>query len=187
MKMPVLSLCMGYKSMEKYVFKPYNPIWPKLFMRECERIKRNIFWAINIEHIGSTAVPGLGGKGIIDIAIAAGKEDLERTAKVLQEFLGYVFRESGSTIERLFFRIDLPDEEEGMRRYHVHLSFAESSEWRDLILFRDYLRDHSEEVQRYAELKKDLVDQVRGDGGLYRKHKAPFFEEVLKKAQKGWG
>ncbi|MBM3191997.1 MAG: GrpB family protein [Chlamydiae bacterium] len=48
-------------------------------------------------------------------------------------------------------------------------------EWKNLILFRNYLRRHPEDARRYAELKRDLVAQVKGDGGLYRKQKNPFF------------
>lgn len=86
--------------MTKYVFKPYNPIWPVLFMRERERIIRQIAVPCDIEHVGSTAIFGLGGKGIIDIGVAANKKDIDKISQWLQMDLGYVFRESGSTSER---------------------------------------------------------------------------------------
>jgi GrpB-like predicted nucleotidyltransferase (UPF0157 family) len=56
--------------MKKYVFKPYSKNFPELFQKEKERIVSNLNLPLVIEHIGSTAVPGLGGKGIIDIGIA---------------------------------------------------------------------------------------------------------------------
>ena len=145
---------------------------------------RQISLPCDIEHVGSTAVFGLGGKGIIDLAIAANKKDIDKISQCLQMDLGYIFRESGSAFERWFFRIDLPDVEEGIRRYHLHLTFPESHEWETLLLFRDYLRSHPEDVAKYAELKKSLVSLVKGDGVEYRKEKNPFFEDILYRARK---
>jgi GrpB-like predicted nucleotidyltransferase (UPF0157 family) len=169
--------------MKKYVFKPYSPSFSLLFEKEKVRISSSIKNAISIEHVGSTAVPQLGGKGIIDIAIAADPAEIDSIACRLQE-IGYLFRESGSSIERRFFRCDLPDEEEGTRRYHVHLMSPESQEWQDLISFRDYLIHHPEEAKKYAELKKRAAAEVEEDGARYRMLKAPLFETILKKIRK---
>jgi len=163
------------KSPGKYTFKPYSTLFPELFHREKERIASAIKIALSIEHIGSTAVPNLGGKGIIDIAIAVNKKDLDIASEQLQG-LGYLFRLSGSTPERLFFRIDLPDLEEGIRRYHVHLTYPESSEWKGLIEFRDYLKGHPEAVQKYTELKQQAALEANQDGETYRKIKEPLFK-----------
>ena len=70
--------------MKKYLFKPYSKIFPDLFEREKERISSHIKEDLVIEHVGSTAVPGLGGKGIIDIAIAVSKKEMESVSKQLQ-------------------------------------------------------------------------------------------------------
>lgn len=98
--------------MSKYTFKPYRTIFPQLFEKEKEKILLSIKNILKIEHIGSTAVPNLGGKGIIDIAIASKKEDMENISRELQD-LGYEFRPSFSTAERLYFVSYLPDLEEG--------------------------------------------------------------------------
>ncbi len=168
--------------MKKYTFKPYNPKFPKLFEKEKERIAAHIGNAL-IEHIGSTALPGLGGKGIIDIAIKTSKEEIQHLSQKLQQ-IGYVFRESASTSERYFFRIDLPDEEEGTRRYHVHLILEESREWDRMILFREYLKQNKEELEKYADTKRKAAEEVNDDGEKYRELKAPIIEEILKKAAK---
>ncbi len=68
-----------------------------------------------------------GGKGIIDLAIAAKRSDWDKISKILGN-LAYLFRESGSTAERWFFRADLPDEKESVRRYHIHLTTYGSAE-----------------------------------------------------------
>lgn len=164
------------------MFKSYNVLFDTLFLQEKAKLLDVLGDAfLDIQHVGSTAVPGLGGKGIIDIALAVKKEDIENVSYKLVD-LGYIFRESGSTEERSFFRIDLPDIEEGLRRYHLHVTFPESIEWETLIAFRDYLKAHPEALQEYATLKKKSVDEVNEDGALYREKKLPFFQKILLKA-----
>lgn len=169
--------------MKKYLFKPYSKTFPVLFEKEKERISAHITIELLIEHVGSTAVPDLGGKGIIDIAIAAEIKELETIAKQLQE-LGYEFRASGTTPSRQFFRVDLPDAEEGTRRYHLHLTDPSSKDWKDLIAFRNYLRSHPEEAEKYAELKKRAVFESEEDGEKYRKIKEPIFQEMIERGHK---
>lgn len=165
---------------KKYVYKPYSDLFPTLFLQEKERILTVLKnECINVQHVGSTAVVGLGGKGIIDIAIAVAKTDIESAFHKI-ESLGYIYRETGSAPERWFFRIDLPDTEEKTRRYHLHLTFPESLEWKRLIAFRDYLRSHPSALKEYAELKKQSAEEVNEDGALYRKKKSPFFEKISK-------
>lgn len=164
-------------NMKKYVFKPYSQIFPDLFQKEKERISLNLKELLAIEHVGSTAVPGLGGKGIIDIAIAVAKVNLDSTSQQLQN-LGYEYRPAFSTPDRFYFIIYLPDPEEEMRRYHIHLTYPENSEWKDLIGFRDYLRRHPNELQAYAELKKQAAFEANHDGERYRKIKEPMFDKI---------
>jgi GrpB-like predicted nucleotidyltransferase (UPF0157 family) len=161
---------------QKYSFKPYNACLPHLFEREKQRIAAGIDQAALIEHVGSTAVPGLGGKGIIDIMIAAREERVRYVAKQLQE-LGYELRERGSRPDKLFFKMALPDEEEGMRTYHLHLTSFGSEAWNEVIAFRDHLRTHPEEMEKYAELKKRAVLEAKEDGEKYRELKEPFFKQ----------
>lgn len=146
------------------------------------RISDQIHNLIDIQHVGSTAVPGLGGKGIIDIAIAVAKEDMDSATQQLQE-LGYEFRPTYSTPERHYFVSFLPDPEEQTRRYHIHLTFPASNDWKGLIEFRDYLRTHPEALQEYAELKQRAVHEANQDGEMYRKIKDPIFRKILQSAE----
>lgn len=164
--------------MKKYVYKPYDPLFIELFQKEKERISAHVPHILAIEHVGSTAVPGLGGKGIIDIAIGVDKSSVEAVSKELIR-LGYEFRANGSTEDRLFFRIDLPDLKEPVRRYHVHLTAHQSSIWKELVGFRDYLIAHSNELQQYAEMKKLAASSANGNGEAYRKLKDPFIQKAL--------
>lgn len=160
----------------KYVYKPYSKIFPSLFQKEKERISSVLKNAM-IEHIGSTSVPNLGGKGIIDIAISVPKIDMKRASTALQK-LGYEFRVTFSTQNRLYFVAFLADPEEESRRYHIHLTYPSSTELKELIGFRDYLRMHSETVDEYANIKKQAADTANQDGKQYRKMKEPLFQKI---------
>lgn len=162
--------------MKKYVFKPYNSLFPLLFIKEKERISQSLFQQACIKHVGSTAIPGLGGKGIIDIAIAVEKSMLSQ-AKLALETLGYEFRSSFSTEERFYFVAYLPDCEEGLRRYHLHLTHPQSKPWQDLIGFKNYLLCHPKKVKEYAALKKRAALEAKEDGKIYQKIKEPIFQK----------
>lgn len=163
--------------MKKYVFKPYSATFPILFENEKKRIESLLKKPLAIEHVGSTAIPGLGGKGIIDIAIAVEKRDMESISIQLQT-LGYEYRPAFSTSDRYYFIIYLPDPEEGERRYHVHLTYPENSEWQQFLGFRDYLRNHPEEAEEYAQMKKQAAAEANQEGERYRKIKEPMFKKV---------
>lgn len=166
--------------MKKYVFNPYSEIFPKLFEEERHRITSGIKTHLVVEHIGSTAVPGLGGKGIIDIAIAASKNEMDSVCSQLQS-LGYEFRPTYSTQDRLYFVINLPDPQEEVRRYHLHLTYLENSEWKEFLRFRDYLREHPKERDEYTEMKKIAALEANHEGARYRKLKEPMFKKVRDK------
>ncbi len=165
------------KILKKYVFKAYSKIFPDLFNNEKNRISSQINLPVVIEHIGSTAVPGLGGKGIIDIAIATDRQNIESISKQLQA-LGYEFRPNFSTPHRHYFITFLSDPEEDKRRYHIHLTYAENEEWKNFLGFIDYLISHPEEAQEYAELKRKAVLEADEDGQRYRTIKEPIFEKI---------
>lgn len=162
---------------QKYVYKPYSAAFPDLFKKEKERISSSLTNALAIEHVGSTAIPNLGGKGIIDIAISVHKKEMEHASDILQK-LGYEYRPTFSTPERFYFIAYLPDLEEGTRRYHIHLTYPSSKEWNELIGFRDYLRAHPEAAEEYANIKKQAAAVANQDGEQYRKIKEPIFKKI---------
>ena len=176
------------KLKEKYKFRPYNKIFPKLAEREINRIKDSINKGVEIEHVGSTAVPSLGGKGVIDILIIAPKENWDEIGKNLSQ-LGYEFREKASDPnERKFFHADLPDNELGTRLYHIHMHmvYPESPEIRELVGFRDYLRNHPLEAKEYAQIKEKAAKAVENLATkdemrqMYGQMKKEFIEKILK-------
>jgi len=164
--------------MKKYIFKPYSKSFPILFEKEKERIASHLKKDLQIEHVGSTAVPDLGGKGIIDIAIAVRKQEIESVSQQLP-LLGYEFRPGYSTPDRLYFIAYLPDPEEGTRRYHLHLTYQTSQDWKDLIFLRDYLRTHPDEAKKYAQLKEKAAVESNEVGEKYRQLKDPLIKQIL--------
>lgn len=167
--------------MVKYVFKPYNSIFPELFEKEKIRLSKFITGKYQIEHEGSTAVPRLGGKGIIDIYIVSDKENLDRiSSEVLRA--GYEYRTRVSTDQHLFHRIDLPDPIEGIRRYHIHISYPQSVDFISAIKFRDYLKAHPKDVKKYANIKIEAARLANEDKDKYMLIKTPVIQEILSRA-----
>lgn len=166
--------------MKKYVFKPYHDYYPTLFDEEKQRLNQALGKGVIIEHVGSTAIPGLGGKGIIDIYVAVPKEKLTYYSQLIQQD-GYEQKDSGGDKERVFHQKDLIHKSHGVIRYHLHLGFPESKSWKQTLAFRDYLKGHPEDVKKYTEIKKEAASKSDQIKEKYMAIKEPFIKEILKK------
>ena len=133
-----------------------------------------------IEHVGSTAIPKLRGKGIVDILLVVQKNTIANTSKKLQK-ADYEFRDVASTKSRCFFRKDYKTSN-GIRRVHIHLTFIGSKDQKEMIGFRDYIISHPKMAKKYEKIKKDAVKFAKGEGELYRKQKEKFILGIIKKA-----
>jgi GrpB-like predicted nucleotidyltransferase (UPF0157 family) len=170
--------------MKKYEFKPYNRNFPELFDEERNRLFRILSEDYQIEHIGSTAVPGLGGKGIIDIMVAVPKGQMQNVSKQVQD-AGYIFRPLASTETRLFLRTEYPADFSKETVFHLHVTFPESADWIEAIEFRNYLRTHPEDLRRYAEIKKMAAQQAHEKTEKYKSIKDDIVKDIVAKAVKG--
>ena len=174
--------------MEKYgagsiVVCDYDPNWPTLFEQERTRIKNVLgSFALAIEHMGSTAVPGLPSKPIIDLLVGVPslEEATERCIEPI-EALGYKYvPEYASWIPgELFFRKGPP----GPWTHHVHLMEPSYPRWDTLLVFRDYLRAHPEAARAYANIKRALAASSKDDIAAYRNGKSMFVEETTARAR----
>jgi GrpB-like predicted nucleotidyltransferase (UPF0157 family) len=159
---------------------PYDPAWPALFDVEVSRIgpfltARDV--RLRLEHTGSTAVPGLAAKPILDI-LAGYDDDGERAPTVAAlEAAGYTYRGEQGIPGRDFFRRGEP------RQYHVHLTRVGSTFWNDHLTFRDYLRSASAAVEAYAALKMELAARYPTERELYIEGKAEFVRDTLARAR----
>jgi GrpB-like predicted nucleotidyltransferase (UPF0157 family) len=173
---------------DKYFFRPYNPEFPKLFEAEKERLQKALGTNVPIEHIGSTAVAGLGGKGVVDISIAIPKENWTETCEKLKS-LGYEYKKKDTEREsqRLFLMANLPDKELGTRLYHIHLTYPESPELKRETGFRDYLRTHPKVVNEYSKIKMKAAEEAQKFNtknemrDTYGKIKEDFIEKIISK------
>ncbi len=166
--------------MKKYVFRKYNPIYAKFFEMEKKRLQKLLGSSAKIEHVGSTAIQNLGGKGILDILIGVSKNRIQKSRMELEK-TDYEFREKAGSPERFFFEKDYLHKR-GKRRVHIHLTPINSREWKQIISFRNWLRKHPEVIKEYVKIKKAAVKKARGDGEVYRKCKEKFIASVLEKA-----
>lgn len=167
--------------MKKYEFKPYNPGFPNLYEEEKNRLAKFLSGDYQIEHIGSTAVPGLGGKGIIDIMIAVSKDQMETISQQTQK-AGYIYRPLASTETRLFLRTEYPEDFSKENAYHLHITFPESSDWKESLAFRDYLKTHSEDLNKYADIKKKAAQEANESTDKYKNIKESVLKEIINKA-----
>lgn len=137
-------------SNSKYAYKAYDPRSPQLFAKEAELLVRLLPPDTIIEHFGSSAVPELGGKGVIDIYVLTQKKDLQKISALLQEQGGYEYRPRGGDARRFFF-----EKHNDGQLYHLHLSDLENPNYLQCIADRDYLRTHPEEKQKYDAVKRE--------------------------------
>jgi len=159
----------------------YDPEWPRRFETERDRLAAALGQTIEaIEHIGSTAVPGLPSKPVIDLMM--GVKDV-RSADALVprvEALDYEYVPEFESIlpERRFFRQGPPER----RRFHLHLVPRRSDFWEAHLRFRDFLRRKPEIAERYHRLKVELAARFPDDSQAYSEAKTPFIEDVLRRA-----
>ena len=140
---------------------------------------------MRIEHFGSTAVPGLTAKPIIDILIGVSSiKAARREALPTLESMGYSFWADNPDQNRLFFVKGLPPN--GPRTHHIHVVESDSLLW-ERLLFQGYLRIHPEEAQRYSELKDRLMAQFPEDREVYAEGKTGYVAEVMEKATSYFG
>jgi GrpB-like predicted nucleotidyltransferase (UPF0157 family) len=179
------------ESMERYgggaiEVRDYDPRWPIFFEQECSRLRFVVGTAIKIEHMGSTSVPGLAAKPIIDILV--GIPDLSQArARLVRpiERLGYNYiPEYAAWLPgELFFRKGMP----GPWTHHLHVMEPSNARWRDFLIFRDYLRLHPEIAAAYGSLKKALAAEFGENIEGFRKAKHRFVREITKKALATFG
>jgi len=160
---------------EKYKFRKYDSNYKRLFFVEKAKLKK-IFPTSTIEHIGSTAVLGLGGKGIIDINLGIKKRDVKKSIARLKNNK-YIFVESaGDGKERWFFKRDYVYNDK-IRRVHVHLTLIDSHTWKKCLKFRDHLRSSKNAREKYTNLKKKAI-LLEKTGKAYRNYKKKFIENI---------
>jgi GrpB-like predicted nucleotidyltransferase (UPF0157 family) len=155
----------------------YNEEWPQQFEAEHKRLVASFPQLLQVEHFGSTAVPGMPAKPIIDIL--AGVESMEVANSLFEPILT-----SGYTTSREF-NATLPDRRwfmravTGRRTHHLHVVLLGGAQWRTRLRFRDILRANSSLAQQYSDLKFELAAKYRHDREAYTDAKSRFVAAVV--------
>lgn len=161
------------------IIEDYDPRWPKEFEILRSRIDAVLGpLAAAIEHIGSTAVPGLAAKPIIDIDVLLRSADELPAAVGVLATLGYQHQGDLGIAGREAFKAPAD-----AFPHHLYVCPHGSAEFRRHVIFRDYLRSHSPRAQAYADLKKRLAALHNSDRDAYTAGKTCFIEEALQRCQ----
>jgi GrpB-like predicted nucleotidyltransferase (UPF0157 family) len=161
----------------------YDPQWPILFEQEKETILAALGSSLlMVEHIGSTSVPGLAAKPVIDMGV--GVRSLAAAAALMPaiERLGYAYEPAFEQLvpERRFFWKGTPI----VHTYHLHLAERDHPVLLRPLRFRDYLRRHPDLAESYGRLKKELAKRCDQDIEAYVNGKTAFIEQVMSEIEK---
>ena len=172
--------------MDEIHLESYDTRWPTRFEAEATLLRSLLppTHRLRIEHFGSTAVPGLAAKPVIDILVAV--RSLEAAideAIPLLESVGYSFWRDNPDKTRLFLVKGLPPSAP-QRTHHLHIAESDSDLW-ERLLFRDYLRAHPDEAARYAALKRELAASFPDDREAYTQGKSQYIAGVMASARRG--
>jgi GrpB-like predicted nucleotidyltransferase (UPF0157 family) len=155
----------------------YDPNWPAVFRSLRKRIADALGdMAAAIEHVGSTAVPGLVAKPIIDIDVLLAAEPMLPASIERLASLGYIHRGNLGVPEREAFYAPANDPP-----HHLYVCPPGSAEFRRHLAFRDYLRAHPEDAKRYGDLKLELAKRFRDDRSAYNNAKTEFVAKVTRR------
>lgn len=155
----------------------YCPDWRDLFEQERRVLQQRIgHLVLDIQHVGSTAVPGLTAKPIIDIAVAVASITVIPRCRQPLGFLGYIDRgDGGKEGGYLFVKESAP----GIRTHHLHIVTIDDPQWGNYLQFRDVLRANETLRTRYATLKKTLQEKFSQDRKAYTAAKHEFIRDIL--------
>lgn len=166
--------------MKKVEVVPHDPTWQKAFEVESKRVfdalSENV---VAVHHIGSTAIPGIYAKPIIDLLVEV--KDIVRVDRQSSsmESLGYEVMGEFRIAGRRYFR---KNNQEGVRTHHIHAFKVDSEQVKRHLAFRDYMVAHPEDAQKYSELKRRLAREYPANINGYMDGKDGFIKEMDKKA-----
>jgi GrpB-like predicted nucleotidyltransferase (UPF0157 family) len=162
------------------VVVPYDPDWPDAFASIRSSLTDALGEsAVAIEHVGSTSVPGLAAKPVIDIDIVIAHEAGLPLVTSKLATIGYRYEGERGVAGRHAFRP--PD---GLPKHHLYVCAVGNSELERHLAFRDHLRANRSDALAYANLKRELADRFGTDREGYSQAKTTFVEGVLRKVAK---
>ena len=166
-------------ALQPVVVVDYDPEWVRMYEEERTRIVALIGnYLEEIQHVGSTSIPGLAAKPVIDIlAIVPDISIAEHCVKPLEHLDYAYFGENGIPGRRYFRKPS--DIRFHQHTHHIHMMEQRHEQVHKMLTFRDYLRTHPEAVKEYQDLKKELATKYSGDRAAYTDAKEPFVQSIL--------
>ena len=154
--------------------------WSCMARSRCQFIRRICGeFVVDIQHIGSTSIPGLPAKPVLDIAIGVSDLMVIEDLKKKLESAGYIYRGVGSgSSGHVFVRESAPD----VRIEHLHVNLIGGPHWNSLIAFRDIMRESAAFREEYVALKRDLEHRFADDRKAYTQGKGEFIRRILREA-----
>lgn len=168
--------------MRQVIVTPYQSSWPEAFQEEKEQLK-TIFGdrLLAVHHIGSTSVPGLSAKPILDILPVVDSLDGIEAFDAAMEQIGYEAKGEFGMPGRRYYRKGGDN-----RTHHIHLYADGNPKIMRHVVFRDYLRQHPEEVEAYSAIKERLAHQYPEDISAYIAGKDSFVKTMEQRALAWW-
>jgi GrpB-like predicted nucleotidyltransferase (UPF0157 family) len=175
---------------EDIAIVPYDLKWPKLFLEEKDHLLACLPRELigRIEHFGSTAVPGLAAKPIIDmlVEVTSLEETRRRIVPILEsQGYDYFWRPTWGDDTPPFYAWFIKRDSSGKRTHHIHMVESHFEHW-DRLLFRDYLIQHSDVAEEYQRLKIRLAAEYPNDRVAYTSAKTDFILGVMEQARSNY-
>ena len=166
--------------MRKVEVVPHNPRWRDAFEAEAKHVAAALGEnVVAIHHIGSTAIPNIYAKPVIDLLVEVRDITEVDEQSSAMESLGYEVMGEYGIPGRRYFR---KDNREGIRTHHIHVFEAGSAEVERHLAFRDYMIAHPREAQRYSEMKRKLAEEHPQSIDGYMDGKDGFIKEMDRRA-----
>ena len=166
--------------MRKVEVVPHSPQWSAAFEDEAPQISTALGAnVVAVHHIGSTSIPGIYAKPVIDVMVEVSDITLVEGCYPQMATLGYEAMGEYGIAGRRYFRKNTPA---GVRTHHVHVFEAGSDQVKRHLLFRDYLRTHPDDAQAYSDLKRRLASAHPTDIESYMDGKDGFIQDIDRRA-----
>lgn len=146
------------------------------------KLRKNLIEEISITHVGSTAIPNMYGKNIIDILIGA--EDKEQFEMIVQVLIENGFIPSKKSMDQIYHFFSSIELETGSGDIHIHLVISNTERYHEFIILKDYLLNNKEEALEYSNLKKDIIKRGITKRREYKTIKSDYVVKLIQRAKK---
>lgn len=160
---------------------PYDPVWPERYEAAAARVADALGDRLErTEHIGSTSVPELAAKPVVDLRVMVAPDaDLDDCVDAVEAATRFEYVDD----MRHWKLLRRCGDDEHVRAYNLHLTHVDGEAWRKNVLFRDYLREHPEAREEYAEVKRQAAEAHPDDIKAYTEAKSEFVQRCLAEAR----